>query len=335
MPRHHVLVLTLTVIASLPAAGVRALPGSVAVPQDSFIRQHVDTVPQLTQQVTLDPVVRRRLARHFHTSGPAVARYIQKNLILKRLTTAKRFQVWCITKDGREYTINSRLASGTPVFVMRGTNQPVLKLACANPLLASLPFPLTPPLSPELASVPTTSPASTTTDLLPGPVVVASVPGPGVDVMPNTQISPALPTLLTHGSGGSPLGFLAGLPILYGILHHGGGNGTGTGTTGTTGNNSGGTTGTGTGTGTNTGTGTTGGNTGTNTGTNSGTGTNTGTGTTGGNNGGNTGNNSGTGTGTGMTPVPEPSAPVAFLVGVVGLAVLLGGAKRRNRRAKN
>ena len=317
MHRHHALVVSLMALAALPSTGAQALPGAVAVPADSFIKQHVDSVPQLTQQVTLDPVVRRRLARHFHTSGPAVVRYIQKNLVLKRLTTAKRFQVWCITKEGREYTINSRLASGTPVFVMRGTNQPVLKLACANPMLASLPFPPTPLVAPELASVPTIQPDSITPVLLPSPIVVASVPGPGVNVTPATLVSPSLPTPFIHGGGGTPLGFLAGVPILYGILHHGGGNGTGTGTgtnTGTTGNNSGGTTGTNTGTGT-------------------GTGTGTNTGTTGNNTGGTTGTN--TGTGTGVTPVPEPSAPVAFLIGGAGLAVLLGGAKRRSRRARN
>ena len=281
MNRHHVLVISLTVLTGFPATAALALPGSVAVPPDSFIKQHVDTVPQLTQQVTLDPVVRRRLARHFHTSGPAVVSYIQKNLVLKRLTAAKTYQVWCITPSGREYTINSRLAAGTPVFVMRGTNQPVLKLACANPMMAALPSPPQELVAPKIASVPTTQPAPIVPVAETNPVVMASVPGPGVDVTPVTLVSPALPALLPHGGGGGfPLGFLAGLPILYGISHHGGSNGnTGTGP-GTTGPGTGpGTTGPGTGPGTTgpgTGPGTTGPGTGPGT-----TGPGTGPGTTG------------------------------------------------------
>ena len=54
MNRHHALVASLTVLAGLPTTGALALPGSVAVPPNSFIKQHVDTVPQLAQQVTLD-----------------------------------------------------------------------------------------------------------------------------------------------------------------------------------------------------------------------------------------------------------------------------------------
>ena len=92
MNRPHALVASLTVLIGVPATGALALPGALAVPTDSFIKQHVDTVPQLSQQVTFDPVVRRRLARHFHTSGPAVARYIQKNLVLEAAHVRKNLQ---------------------------------------------------------------------------------------------------------------------------------------------------------------------------------------------------------------------------------------------------
>lgn len=119
------------------AAG--AAPIQQIVPADSFIAQHVETVSELHQQISLDPVVRRRLARHFHTSAPAVTRYIQDNLVLTKLKKAGRYRVYCVGRSGQEYTINSRLAAGTPVFVMRSTGQPVLKLACGNPMVAALP----------------------------------------------------------------------------------------------------------------------------------------------------------------------------------------------------
>ncbi len=116
-----------------------AAPVQETVPVDSFIARHVGTVSELHQQISLDPVVRRRLARHFHTSAPAVTRYIQNNLVLTKLKKAGRYRVYCVGRSGQEYTINSRLAAGTPVFVLRSTGQPVLKLACGNPMVASLP----------------------------------------------------------------------------------------------------------------------------------------------------------------------------------------------------
>lgn len=128
MHRHHALVFALAALGGLPVWAM-ASPQTVMLPPDSFIDQHVASMAQMSQQVTLDPVVRRRLARHFHTSGPAVVRYIQKNLVLKKTTMAQRYQVYCISRTGREYTINSRLPVGTPVFVMRTTGKPILKLA--------------------------------------------------------------------------------------------------------------------------------------------------------------------------------------------------------------
>ncbi len=323
MHRHPVLLFSLAVLGGLPTAALAGL-SPVALPPDSFINQHVASMSEMSQQVTLDPVVRRRLARHFHTSGPAVVRYIQNNLVLKRTTTAQRYQVYCISRTGREYTINSRLPIGTPVFVMRTTGKPILKLACGNPMVASLPPVKTkigPYTSPELASLPTPAPAGIAPGLAPnGPVVVAMNSGPGVIItpVPTTLVAGSITSLPVH-SGHFPIGLLAGIPILAGIANHGGGNSPGTNTGTTTGTGTGTTTGTGTGTTTGTGTGTT---TGTNTGTTTGT---------------NTGTTTGTGTGVivGPGPVPEPSTPAAFAVGAAGLVYLLSGARRRSRKARS
>jgi len=226
MPRHHALLFSVAVLAGLPLAALAA-PGPVVLPPDSFIDQHVASMSQMDQQVTLDPVVRRRLARHFHTSGPAVVRYIQKNLILKKTTTASRYQVYCISRTGREYTINSRLPAGTPVFVMRSTGKPVLKLACGNPMVASLPPVVTkvsPYTSPELASLPKPTLAAIAPGLAPnGPVVVAMNSGPGIVVTPapTTKVGGLIQTLPVRG-GKFPIGLLAGIPIIAGIVNHGG-----------------------------------------------------------------------------------------------------------------
>lgn len=227
MHRHHALLFSIAVLGGLPMAAV-AEPLSVALPPDSFIGQHVASMPQMSQQVTLDPVVRRRLARHFHTSGPAVVRYIQNNLVLKKTTTAQRYQVYCISQTGREYTINSRLPIGTPVFVMRSTGKPILKLACGNPMVAELP-PVTihtlPYSSPELASLPKPVPAAIPPVLASnGPVLVAMNSGPGVIITPTpTTLVGGVINSLPVRSGRFPIGLLAGIPIIAGIASHGGG----------------------------------------------------------------------------------------------------------------
>ena len=186
-------------LCALPLS-VAAAPHVMAVPPDLFIDQHVDTVAQLRQQVTLDPVVRRRLARHFHTSGPAIVRYIQDNLVLKKTTRTQRYQVYCISRTGREYVINARLPLGTPVFVMRSTGKPVLKLACGNPMVATLPS--VEARSPSLRRrwracrckrLPKISPG-----LIPnGPVITAANFGPGVYITSPTvtQVSPYLSSI--------------------------------------------------------------------------------------------------------------------------------------------
>jgi len=224
MHRHHVLPFSVAVLVGLPLAALAA-PGPVLLPPDSFIDQHVGSMSQMDQQVTLDPIVRRRLARHFHTSGPAVVRYIQKNLVLKKTTTASRYQVYCISRTGREYTINSRLPAGTPVFVMRSTGKPILKLACGNPMVANLPPVVTkvgPYTSPELASMPKPILAAIAPGLAPnGLVVVAMNLGPGVVVTPapTTKVGGLIQTLPVRG-GGFPIGLLAGIPIIAGIATH-------------------------------------------------------------------------------------------------------------------
>ncbi len=322
MYRHPVNLFSLLFLGGLPIAAL-AGPQSVVLPPDSFIDQHVASMPQMSRQVTLDPVVRRRLARHFHTSGPAVVRYIQDNLVLKKTTTAQRYQVYCISRTGREYTINARLPIGTPVFVMRTTGKPILKLACGNPMVAELPPVVTkisPYTSPELASLPKPLPTTVVPGLAPnGPVLVAMNSGPGLVITPApvTRVAGILENLPVH-SGRFPIGLLAGIPIIAGLTSHGGNSPSspGPGTTGT---------GTGTGTGTTgTGTGTNTGTTGTNTGT---TGTNTGTTNTG-----TTGTNTG-----GTTPVPEPSTPATFGVGAAVIAYLLiarGAAAKRHKMRK-
>ena len=225
-PHRYVFFFSFAAISSLSATVALAGPSSTAVPLDSFINQHVSTLPQLTQQVTMDPVVRRRLALHFHTSGPAMVRYIQENLVLRKTTVAKRYTVWCISRNGHEYMVSQHIPVGTPIFVSKRTGQPVLKLACGNPMVASLPPVIkTSPSqqeAPRLATVPPAPRPPAQPALAQGaPVIVATTTGVEITPVPVVRVAESLPFLRTIGHGGSPLGFLAGIPILAGIFSNG------------------------------------------------------------------------------------------------------------------
>ena len=119
------------------------LPASAAghgpVPPASFLQYSVKTVPELGQEVTISPRVRARLARHFHVSYAEIGRYVLHNLSLSKLGSAGLYRVACIGPNGDEYWVTSRLPAGTPVFTSRVNGQPVLKLACGNPMTSSLP----------------------------------------------------------------------------------------------------------------------------------------------------------------------------------------------------
>ena len=325
MHRFYALALVFTISLILPVS-LLANPRAMTVPADSFINRHVDSVPQLTQQVTLDPSVRRRLARHFHVSGPAVVRYIQDNLVLRKTTRTQRYQVYCISRTGHEYTINARLPIGTPIFVLRTTGEPILKLACGNPMVSALPIikragsqeslPKFAELSPSAPGVP----AKIAPKLAPNALVIAHVggkPTSSLVLAPVTKVAGGIYELPVHSSR-APWGYLFGIPFAAGLYHQGGGSQNGGPFLG----------GTNSGTGTNTGTGNnSGGNTGISTGTNSGT-------NTGANSGTNVGTNSGTNTGSNtgnLSPVPEPSEKTAFVIGGLVIAFLLFRKRRRRR----
>lgn len=113
--------------------------GHGPVPPASFLKYHAGSVMELSQEVTISPLVRVRLARHFHVSQAAMSRYVGRNLVLSHLKKTGYYQVACVRPNGREYWVKSHLPAGTLIFASRATGQPILKLACGNPMVSSLP----------------------------------------------------------------------------------------------------------------------------------------------------------------------------------------------------
>lgn len=167
----------------------------VSVPLGSFINYHVSTVNELSQEVTLDPAVRGRLANHFHVSEAQITTYVRRNLVLTRLSKAGYYRVACVGRDGREYWIESRLPAGTPVFASRATGRPILKLACGNPMVSTLPSEESAKLPPaQFASnpLPIMTPAALAPGLMPGDITPPNLVVASDDTPVDVEVSPFL-----------------------------------------------------------------------------------------------------------------------------------------------
>lgn len=228
--------------SAVPACAAPHASVSASVPPFSFLNHHAGSVHALAQEVSLDPAVRRRLANHFNVTEGQMARYVSRNLVLTRLKRAGSYRVACVRPNGHEYWINAHLPAGTPVFASRATGQPILKLACGNPMVATLPQDLAAAddkalaAPPQLASVaaPGATPAEVAPQLAPGdsPLVMtaASVADGTLDVPAVVQVAgytDSLTSLASASHANSLLPALLGLLGAGGVAaasHHGGGS---------------------------------------------------------------------------------------------------------------
>ena len=237
----HGIVPLFCLIASVPALGAV----SSSVPPASFLNYHAGSVRELSQEVTIDPIVRLRLARHFHLAEPAMTAYIRRNLALSHLKKAGRYQVACVRPDGTEYWVTSRLPAGTPVFASRATGQPILKLACGNPLVSALPYParaadvFKASVPPQIADTPAsaqTAPLATdeTPALMADDNAIASALAPNdlllddTDLLPVIKAAGSFQTLGNIAGAARPFNFgpvLAGLAGSVALISLNGGSG--------------------------------------------------------------------------------------------------------------
>ena len=224
----------LTLAALAPAALATPHPATphLAVPPESFLNYHAASVSELSQEVSVDPQVRARLARHFHVTPTQMQTYIHRNLVLRRLPQAGTYRVACVRRDGSEYYVNSHLPAGTPVFVSRATGQPILKLACGNPMVSTLPETSFPNKKLAAAKLATTPVMVADADM--NAPVLAAIDGTQSDLItpddttvpPVVLVSPSL-QLLGGSSGLSrlfPALLGAGAAIAVAGSHHGGSN---------------------------------------------------------------------------------------------------------------
>ena len=188
------------------------------------------------------PSFRRNLARHFGVSEAELLTYIDKNVVLKALPTARSTRVFGVTPGGRIFAVNQRLPKGALVFSLPDGTA-ILKEICGNPVLAYLP-----PTPGSTTPVAQMIPAQLLTTTFPATLVAGTVPPPGalpfasavVPVVATTAFAPELiaaaPGVVTGvhpmmpsqvgGAGGGGGGFFPyPLAALAGLAFIGGGDG--------------------------------------------------------------------------------------------------------------
>ncbi len=134
----------LVAVAPAMAARHHVAPGrlagthNVATPRDSYLQYKVYSVEQLIQQVSDNPAVRQRFARHFQIPEGRVVSYMRANLVESYVPRTGRYTVYCMHRSGKFYPVKQTFRRGTKVFALRN-GEPVMKWVCGNPLSKFLP----------------------------------------------------------------------------------------------------------------------------------------------------------------------------------------------------
>ncbi len=228
---HAALLPILALAAASSAAAAPLAAPHLPVPAESFLNYHAATVRELGSEASVDPAVRARLANHFHVTQTQMVTYIHHNLVLRHLQKAGTYRVACVRRDGSEYWIESRLPAGTPIFASRATGQPILKLACGNPMISALPpavFPSKLVAAPKLAATPVTladanidtPPALTAIDGTQSELITPD----DFSVPPVVRVSPSLQLLGGSPGIGNIFPALLGIGTAVAVLGHGGSN---------------------------------------------------------------------------------------------------------------
>ena len=137
-----VLIATFAILSPLSGfiTAAKAAPPVDHPGRDAFSKYPVYSTEALVKLVNSDAKLRKRYAKHFHVTESEVVAFIRDALVLKKVPATRQITVYGVTKSGRIYPVTSKLRKGQLVWATR-VGDPVLKWACANPLVARLPGP--------------------------------------------------------------------------------------------------------------------------------------------------------------------------------------------------
>jgi hypothetical protein len=181
----------------------------VPTPPDSYLQYKVYTVDQLIQQVSDNPAVRRRFARHFQMPEDRVVEYMRANLVESYIPKTGRYTVYCVHPSGKFYPVRQNFHRGTKVFALRN-GEPVMKWVCGNPLTK-----FASNVTDIVHVPPKTRVDSTVAEFIPADIENEVVPSEG-PATPTILVSPTIQSLASPVSSAVFRG--AGPNLAYGLL---------------------------------------------------------------------------------------------------------------------
>ena len=201
-------------------------------PAGSFLKYRARTVGELTKEITQNPVVRDRYARHFGISNDHIAKYFASNLKLISIKKPFRSQVWYVDRTGKLHKKIKLIPRGTMAFATKD-GEPLLLWSCGNPIQAGLPSPVAnakgvavasaakqEPVETKVLANPVETIAAAAIVAPPAPVVLAidpvtNPPMIGAVAVPPIAIPPVLTSSIPWGLIGA-FGFVGGDAVING-----------------------------------------------------------------------------------------------------------------------
>jgi hypothetical protein len=122
--------------------GLAARPAQAATRErtgpDSFLKWRAMSVDEFMAEYDQDPVLRVRLAKHFHVPEAYLTSYLRTNLRVVPIRESGWVTVYGVNSIGRIYKSRDYLRRGAKALGLPdGT--PLLKLPCGNPFITELP----------------------------------------------------------------------------------------------------------------------------------------------------------------------------------------------------
>lgn len=172
----------------------------------AFLKYKVESASGLVSQLSANPAIAARYARHFGISVEEVKHYFANNLKLITIKQAQRSTIYFVGKNGAIVSGTRLLPAESRVFVNQ-KNQLILEWRCGNPLLKKLPA--SDPVTKTKASVETPEQAAPPVDVSADPSILPVQEDPMVQVAAGTpteigQLPPPITSALVPNVATTP-----------------------------------------------------------------------------------------------------------------------------------
>lgn len=177
----RIIALIILVITSLAVCAVDCDAARHCAP-GAFLATRVDSVGGLVSEVSSNPVVAQRYARHFGVSRDKLVEYLKSNVKIVVLKEPMKINTYYMMPSGRVVSKQRLFPAGASMFVTKA-GQPIIDVRCGNPVIARLPRQPKAPVVAKVVAPPVSEPETR----------VAAAPPQVLPPPPASVVAPAAP----------------------------------------------------------------------------------------------------------------------------------------------